>query len=265
MGSAGHQACQDWIISKLEQYGVEVSEQAFKAELYTGVTFDATNIIGKINPAESRRILLAAHWDSRMIAEKDPVIAMRDSAISGADDGASGVAVILEIARTIQNNPIDLGIDIVFFDAEDQGDNDGQSDTWCLGAQYWSRNLPAGNRAEYGILLDMVGSKGATFRKEAVSVNYANAVVEKVWSLGQSMGYGHYFVNQRIAALTDDHLFVNRIAGLPMIDIINHTGKAFGDYHHTHADDMGIIDRNTLRAVGQVVIALLYKESVLAS
>jgi len=264
MGSGGHEACKEWIIQKLKQYGAVVTEQDFQAELYTGESFDATNIIGKINPSQSRRILLAAHWDTRMIAEKDPEVTMRDSAIAGADDGASGVAVLLEIARTIKNNPIDLGIDFVFFDAEDQGDNNGQSDTWCLGAQYWAKNLSARNRAEYGILLDMVGAKGATFRKEEVSVHYANAVVEKVWSLGQSMGYGHYFVNERIAGLTDDHLFVNQIAGLPMIDIINHTGTAFGEYHHTHADDIGIIDRNTLRAVGQVVIALLYKERVRA-
>ncbi len=262
LGSEGHDACRDWIISKLRQFGTDVTVQSFTADLYTGESFPATNIIASINPAQTRRIVLAAHWDTRHIAEKDPDTEKRKQAILGADDGASGVAVLLEIARTIQSNPLNLGVDLVFFDAEDQGDNNGASDTWCLGSQYWSRNLSQQNRAQYGILLDMVGSKGATFPKEGISVHYANNIVEKVWSLAQSMGYGHYFVNDQVGQLVDDHLFVNQIAGLPMIDIINHTGQSFGKYHHTHEDDMDIIDRNTLRAVGQVVIALLYKESV---
>ncbi|MBK8502094.1 MAG: M28 family peptidase [Saprospiraceae bacterium] len=262
LGGAGHEACKNWIISKLNQFGTEVSEQKFKADLYTGESFPATNIIAKINPGHAHRILLAAHWDSRHIAEKDPDDELKKRPILGADDGASGVGVLLEIARTIQNSPPDLGVDLVFFDAEDHGDNDGQSDTWCLGSQYWARNLHANNRPQYGILLDMVGSKGATFPKEGISVTYANGVVEKVWNLAKSMGYGHYFTDTRINQIVDDHLFVNQLAGLPMIDIINHTGRSFGAYHHTHDDDMDVIDRNTLRAVGQVITALLYKESV---
>jgi glutaminyl-peptide cyclotransferase len=261
-GSPGHAACKDWIVSKLRQFGADVEEQDFTADLYTGLSYTATNIIGRINPGQARRIVLAAHWDTRYIAERDTDTGRRQEPIAGADDGASGVAVLLEIARTIQANPVNLGIDLVFFDAEDQGDNNGASETWCLGAQHWARNLGTQNRAQYGILLDMVGARGATFPREGFSVNYANAVVEKVWSLAQSMGYGHYFVNERIGSLIDDHLFVNQIAGIPMIDIIHHTGQSFGRHWHTHDDDINIIDRNTLRAVGQVVTALLYKESV---
>jgi hypothetical protein len=264
LGSNGHAACKEWIVSKLNEFGAEVSEQNFTAELYTGESFPATNILAYINPSQERRIVLAAHWDTRHIAEKDPDSARKDKPILGADDGASGVAVLLELARTLQANPIDLGVDLVFFDAEDHGDNNGQSDTWCLGSQYWARNLSANRRPQYGILLDMVGSKGATFPKEAISINFANSTVEKVWSLASSMGYGHYFVNTKVAGLTDDHLFVNRLAGLPMIDIINHTGSGFGHYHHTQGDDMDVIDRSTLRVVGQVMTALLYQESVQA-
>ncbi|NND31384.1 MAG: M28 family peptidase, partial [Saprospiraceae bacterium] len=237
LGSEGHEACKDWIVSKLNEFGLNVEEQAFTANLYTGESFPATNILASINPAMAKRVVLAAHWDTRHIAEKEPDVQRRAEAIPGADDGASGVAVLLEIARTLQANPIDLGVDFVFFDAEDHGDNNGQSDTWCLGSQYWSRNLPAANRPQYGVLLDMVGSKGASFPKEAISVNYANTIVEKVWSLAQSMGYGHYFVNKKVPSITDDHLFVNQLAGLPMIDIINHTGNSFGSYHNTHGDD----------------------------
>lgn len=261
MGSEGHRACKEWIVSKLEQFGTQVTEQNFPATLYTNEVFPGTNIIAKINPSHPKRILLAAHWDTRFIAEKDQNAEQRNEPILGADDGASGVGVLLEIARTLQVNPIDIGVDIVFFDAEDQGDNGGQSDTWCLGSQYWAKNLSPQNRPQYGILLDMVGAKGAIFPKEAISVNFANGILEKVWSLGQSMGYGAYFSNNRVSQLIDDHLFVNQLAGIPMIDIINYN-NGFGSYHHTHNDDMDIIDRNTLRVVGQVVLALLYNESV---
>lgn len=262
LGSSGHTACKEWIVTKLNEFGAEVNEQNFTAELYTGDSFSATNILAYINPDHSRRILIAAHWDTRHIAEKDPDATKKEDPILGADDGASGVAVLLELARILQANPIDLGVDLIFFDAEDHGDNNGQTDTWCLGSQYWARNLSANGRPQYGILLDMVGSKGATFPKEAISINFANSIVEKVWSLASSMGYGHYFVSTKVAGLTDDHLFVNQLAKLPMIDIINHTGTSFGHYHHTQADDMKVIDRNTLRVVGQVMTALLYQESV---
>ena len=261
MGSEGHQACKDWLVNKLTSFGAQVSEQSFPAALPTNEVFQGTNIIARINPGHSQRILLAAHWDTRYKAEKDPDRDQRDTPILGADDGASGVAVLLEITRTLQTNPVDLGVDVVLFDAEDQGDNGGQSETWCLGSQYWARNLTPQDRPQYGILLDMVGAKGATFPKEAISINFANGVLEKVWSLAQSMGYGGYFSNNRVSQLIDDHLFVNQIAGIPMIDIINYN-NGFGSYHHTHDDNMDIMDRNTLRAVGQVVLALLYKESV---
>jgi hypothetical protein len=108
----------------------------------------------------------------------------------------------------------------------------------------------------------MVGSKGATFRKEGTSLHYARNIVDKVWGLAQSMGYGHYFLNETVPAITDDHRFVNEIAKIPMIDIINMNSRAqFGPYHHTHDDNMNIIDRNTLRVVGQVVLAVLYREN----
>ncbi len=260
MGSPGHEACLVWITARLNAYGLVVTQQEFTATLFDGSSHPATNIIGKINPSNPNRILLAAHWDSRQLAEKDPDPEKRDDPILGADDGASGVAVLLEIARTLQLNPIDLGLDFVFFDAEDAGaSGGGREDTWCLGAQYYSKNVPL-PKPRYGILLDMVGSKGATFPQEAWSLNYAPNVVQNIWSLAQSMGYGHYFVNTKVGGLVDDHLFVNQIAKIPMIDIINYTNNNFGSYHHTHEDNMDIIDRRTLGVVGQVVLAYLARE-----
>ncbi len=263
LGSEGHEACKNWIINKLKSYNVDVSEQNFKAPLHTGEVFDATNIVGKINPSIQKRILIAAHWDTRYIADQDEDSEMQNKPILGADDGGSGVAALIEIARVINSNPVDIGIDLVFFDAEDQGASGGaQNESWCLGAQHWARNLPSGNRPQYGVLLDMIAAKGATFSKEGASLYYARSVVEKVWKLAGSMGYGHYFINNTIGQLVDDHVFVNQIAGLPMIDIIHWSRGSFGAHWHTHDDDMDIIDKNVLGAVGQVVTALIYKESV---
>ena len=261
MGSEAHEQCKEWIVDKLKAYGLEVEEQDFTAELFNGEHHPATNIIGRIGSGTRRKIVLAAHYDTRQMAEKDANPEKRDEPILGADDGASGVAVLLELARTLQANPIELDIDFVFFDAEDAGANGGGRDeTWCLGSQYWSLNLGSSTKAQYGILLDMVGSKGATFPREGFSRQYAPDVVEKVWSLAQSMGYGHYFVNDQVPGLTDDHRFVNTIAGLPMIDIINYARGNFGSYHHTHNDNLDIIDRRTLGVVGQVVLATLFHE-----
>lgn len=262
MGSEGHEACARWIVQKLQNYGTEVTEQTFPVSLYTGEEHTGTNIMAKINPDHARRILLAAHWDTRHIADQDADPDKKDQPILGADDGASGVAVLLELARVIASHPIDLGVDLVFFDAEDHGHSGGSHDTYCLGSQYWSKNLPVKGRPQYGVLLDMVGSSAATFPKEGISMHYASGIVEKVWSLAQSMGYGHLFVNRQIGNLTDDHLFVNQLAGIPMIDVINYTTEGFGSYWHTHDDDMDVINKDTLRATGQVMLALLYNESV---
>lgn len=260
VGSPGHAACKNWIVDKLTGWGVQVTQQTFEAKLYTGDRPTGTNIIGKINPTHKKRVVLAAHWDTRHIGDQDPDPVKAKTPILGADDGGSGVAVLLEIARTIQAHPIDLGIDLVFFDAEDHGQSNGASETYCLGSQFWSTNFQ-GIKPEYGILLDMVGAKGASFRRDATSMQYAGHVANKVWNLATSMGYGNYFIKQDLGAFTDDHTFVNKIARIPMIDICNRSIRGFGTHWHTHNDNINIIDRSVLRVVGQVVLATLYKES----
>lgn len=264
--SEAHQQCKQWLLSTFKQFGADVIAQDFEAEAYTGEVLKATNIIARYNTKAKSRIVLAAHWDSRPFADSPINEERRDEAILGADDGGSGVAVLLEVARQLQASPISIGVDIVLFDAEDYGESGGENpDTYALGSQYWSRNLhfDDGQQTRYGILLDMVGAKGARFPREYFSMQFAPGLVDKVWKLAQNMGYGNYFVDEQGGAITDDHYYVNTIARIPMIDIINRapgTQTGFGEHWHTHEDDMDIIDVRTLRAVGQVMLAILYRE-----
>ena len=272
LGSEGHQQCKEWLVSKLKAFGAEVVEQDFEAEVYTGDKFSATNIIGQYNPAARKRVVLAAHWDTRHIADSPLSTERKNEPILGADDGGSGVGVLLEIARNLQSNPIDLGVDIVLFDAEDYGDSESEDEnsayTYAIGAQYWARNPHRSNyQAQYGILLDMVGTKDARFPKEGFSMRYAAPLVNRIWDLAARMGYGNYFANVNAGGITDDHRMVNEVGRIPMIDIINLPLKPnddpppFGSHWHTHNDDMHIINKRTLKAVGQVVTAVIYREA----
>lgn len=274
--STAHDSCRMFLVNTLQRFGAEVIEQKFQPTAYTGEVLNSTNIIGQFNPQATKRILLAAHYDSRHIADSPLSEERQNEPILGADDGASGVGVLLEIARLLHENPIPMGVDIIFFDAEDYGESRDAEDeedqavtqkTWALGAQHWARNLHApGNRPQYGILLDMVGSKNARFPKEGYSMAYAKPIVDKVWNLAEKMGYGNYFdQTQYRGGITDDHLFVNEIARIPMIDIINipldDNDLSFGKHWHTHYDNMDVINARTLGAVGQVVTAVVYREA----
>lgn len=268
--TAAHVKCGDWMAAELKANGFEVTEQKFKATTYDGKALNARNIIGSYNPNATKRILLAAHWDSRPFADKDTV--NQNKPIDAANDGASGVGVLLELARTINNAATkpNVGIDIIFFDAEDWGaphTYTGKTDDYggyCLGSSYWSKNLHKPNySAFYGVLLDMVGAKGATFMQEDGSMQIAPSVVNNIWGLAGQLGYSQYFVPEKGAGLTDDHVPVYMNAKIPMIDIIDlrKTENTFFEYHHTHGDNMKTIDKTTLKAVGQTLVQMLYQES----
>ncbi len=266
-----HQATGDWIINTLKAYGADVKVQSFQMRAYDGTMLNLRNIIASYNPGAANRVLLAAHWDTRPYADKDATDPKKP--IDGANDGGSGVGVLLEIARSInqaQQKP-NVGVDLIFFDGEDYGqpDNSGmpyKDDTWCLGSQYWSKNLHEPNyKAQFGILLDMVGASNAKFAREGTSMEYARDVVDKVWKAGNKLGYSDYFKYINSPGIIDDHHYVNTVAGIRMIDIIEYNlnsadGDYFGPYHHRHSDSMSIIDKNTLKAVGQTVLHVVYNE-----
>lgn len=264
-GSEGHVACKDFFVSEFQKYGATVIAQEFQANIYTGESHPAWNIIAQFNPKKKERIILSAHWDSRFIGEEDNDKSLKDKPIPGADDGGSGCGVLLEIGKIISENPIDLGVDIILWDAEDQGKRGQGNDlTWCLGSQYWSKNIHSNNyKPKFGINLDMIGGKNPSFGKDISSKQYAGQVLDKVWGLAQNMGYSDMFRNVDTGGLMDDHVIVNQVAGIPMIDIINQpdTPKRFIEEWHTHDDDLSAIDKRSLRVVGQVVTAVIYKVS----
>jgi len=265
-----HTATKNWLVSQLKEHGATVIEQDFKATAYTGTVFNSTNIIGQYNPDAKKRIVLAAHWDSRFIADNDADVANHTVQVDGADDGASGVGVLLEVARNLSTLPADMGVDIVFFDAEDNGISGGtkpeDSYTWALGSQYWAKNLHAsGYKPKYGILLDMVGAKSPRFKKEGYSMANAPNIVNKVWKLAAEMGHGNYFTDEKGGAITDDHRMVMEFAKFPMIDIINmpnDTDPVFVNHWHTTNDNMDNINKRTLGAVGQIVLAVVFNEAM---
>ena len=265
-----HVACGNYLEQKLRDFGADVTIQQANLKAFDGTTLKAKNIIGSYNPQAETRILLFAHWDTRPWADHDANPENQKKPVTGANDGASGVGVLLELARVVGQEKPAVGIDIIFFDAEDYGapnelSSQENADSWCLGSQYWAENkhIP-GYRARYGILLDMVGAPQATFYRKQISDYYAKYVVDKVWEKAASLGYGRYFINQPGGSITDDHLYINQKAGIPSIDIIQYnpnTASGFGKYWHTVNDTMENIDKNTLTAVGNTLTHVIYNET----
>ncbi len=307
MNSQAHDDCSTWIMEKFKSYGMSVTPQQTLLKGYDGTMLRATNIIASYRPELTDRILICAHWDSRPWADNDPDEANHRKPVLAANDGASGVAVMLELARLLREYggagarghedtsaadtsratsasdsilapphlrtpapPLTLGVDFICFDAEDWGtpqwdDTPSDGDTWALGAQYWAANPHVdGYTARYGILLDMVGGQGAQFYQEQQSLHYARSIVDKVWRASQVVGFGSFFPSREGVGITDDHLPVNRVAKIPCIDIIPYypdcPQSSFGPTWHTVNDDMAHIDRNTLQAVGQTLIQVLWSE-----
>ena len=264
--SEAHVACGNYLASELKRFGAQVYEQEATLTAYNGTQLKAKNIIGSFNPENSKRVLLFAHWDSRPYADHDKDPANHKKPIDGADDGASGVGVLLEMARQFSIKSPAIGIDIIFFDAEDYGTpefvKEYKENTWCLGAQFWAKNPHVkGYKADFGILLDMVGAKNASFFKEATSMRYAPQIVEEVWSTARDLGYGKFFINAEGGAITDDHQYVILGRNIPCIDIIYtdpESDNGFGPHWHTQNDTMDNIDRETLKAVGQTVLQVVY-------
>ncbi len=286
MNSDGHEKCAEWIIGKFRQYGCEVTTQKADLTGYDGTLLKSTNIIARWNPKATTRIMLCAHWDSRPWADNDPDSTNWHKPILAANDAASGVAVMLELARLLSRHnaaaanggdrqtqtlmaSLSLGIDFVCFDAEDWGtpqwsDRADDGNSWALGAQYWAQNKPQDYAPRYAVLVDMVGGQGARFYQEGMSKQYAPDIVKKVWRAARQAGYDSFFPKTDGGMITDDHIPVNQVANIPCIDIIPYypdcEQSSFGPTWHTVADDMQHIDPATLQAVGQTLVQVIYTE-----
>lgn len=263
-GSAAHARCADWIAASLTRYGADtVIRQRPEVTGPDGRPAKIDNIMGRFNAAAPARILIAAHYDTRPVADNDPDPANHSKPIDGANDGASGVGVIMELARQIGLKNPAVGVDFLLVDLEDSG-NEGENESWAIGTQYWAAHTPytADNRPRFAIVLDMVGGSGAVFTREAMSMQIAPSVVAKVWAAAQSLGHGNRFVNRDGGGVVDDHIFISR-AGIPAIDIIECSNPATGSFPpawHTMADNISVIDRDVLGAVGQTVATVIYNE-----
>lgn len=270
MNSKGHEACAAWLIAKMKGIADTVHVQKFEKTMFDGVTIHGTNIIASFNPEAKTRVLLCSHWDSRPWADQD--IEERDKPILAANDGASGVGMLIAAANAIKSQPTEIGVDIFLIDAEDYGYTStlvglvkvvgDPENSFCQGSQYWAASPHiAGYKADFGILLDMAGAREAVFTREGNSSFNAGWVQDKVWANAQMLGFSN-FSNQQTPPITDDHHYINTIAHIPTVDIIqydNNTSSGFGKYWHTHADNMNIIDRNTLNAVGSTVLYTVYQ------
>jgi len=257
-------------MQQMERFGAVVECQHGTIQNYNGEQQQVINIIAHYgDPTQKGRLLLGAHYDSRPWCDEEEDYSQRFVAVPGANDGASGVGVLMEVGRQLgilqQDTTVKIRpIDIIFFDCEDMGTPSfytgvERQDTWCLGSQLWANTLTNSNSYQYGVILDMVGAPDAVFPKEYHSLQYAKDYVEKTWRIAGQLGHGRYFSHETVYPITDDHYYINTIAHIPTLDIIHYTangGTGFAPWWHTQNDNMTHISKETLQAVGEVVMSL---------
>ena len=266
-GTKAQQQCAAYLEKMLKRYCDTVYVQKANVKVYDGTEKPMINLIGSFNPKAKKRILLLSHWDTRPWSDRD--VNEPKKQFDGADDGGSGVGILIACAEQFQKQKPNVGIDILLCDVEDYGPPEfetkwDETDQYALGTQYWANHPHTKNyRAFYGILLDMTGAVNARFPKEAFSMKYAPSVINEFWNHAQSLGFGNYFVNENANAITDDHYYVNTLNGTPTIDIINlstETKTGFAPHWHAQSDNMDLIDRATMKAVGQTLLQMIYYE-----
>lgn len=257
-GSQGHAACLEFLAGEMRKYADDVKLQEFTHNGYQGERIQLTNIIASFDPQSTHRILLCAHWDTRPRAENDENKSRRNEPIIGANDGASGVAVLLELASLLQRHRAQVGVDLVLFDGEDYG-MEGDLARYLLGSRYFSVSKPADYAPRFGILLDMVGGKFLDIPKEQHSVQYAPDIVEMVWNKARELGYPQ-FTNEAGELMTDDHLPLNE-AGIRTIDLIDFNyPDPTNRFWHSHKDIPENCSAESLEAVGTVLTHVVYTQ-----
>jgi len=250
----GHVKAGDWIIAQLKSRADSVEIQAFTHVAVGGETLRLRNIIGKFRPDQPDRILLLAHWDSRPRSEHSANIGDQMRPLPGANDGASGVAVLLGVADALKRQPPNLGVDLLFVDGEDYGDFTADKDV-LLGSRYYATHLPAGPRPLFAVLFDMVGDADLNVFQESNSVANAPEVVERVWNRADELGFGKAFRPSVVYGLTDDHIPLQK-AGIRAIDVIDFEYGPNNSYWHTVDDTIDKVSARSLGIVGEVAVSL---------
>lgn len=253
-GSPGWQKTGDWIVGRLRATADVVTEQKWTHTLATRQPLPMRNILARFKPDAAQRVLYVTHWDTRPTADSDPNPANHDKPIPGANDGASGVALLLAVADALKKVPPAVGVDLLFVDGEDYGTFGPPDVDVLIGSTYFAAHLPSlGYKPEFGVLWDMIGDADLNIPQEMYSVQRQPSVVQRVWSTAKDLGYANYFLaNVRSYPITDDHTPLLQ-AGLPVIDVID----IDYDAHHTMGDTIDRISRHSLQVVGDVAMALL--------
>lgn len=257
-GSPGQIICRDWLIGQSDMYADTVIVQAFEAYRPDNKqTVDAFNIIARFAPENKKRIMLSTHWDTRPISDMD--MFKRNIPVPGANDGASGTAVLVEILKQLSSKTPSIGVDIVFWDAEDMGIA-GSGKYFCQGSQYYA-NDPVLPKPEKGILIDMIGDADLHLPVEVNSFRYAPDLVNEVWDIANKLGYGHIFVKEMGYEVYDDHVPLNVTAGIPTINIIDFNYRYNGrNIWHTPKDLPAHCSPQSLQYVGDVLLDWLYSQ-----
>lgn len=266
-GTDAHRLAGDYLAATLRRLGADtVIEQRVTATAWNGDRLPLRNILARFNPESTgHRILLVAHWDSRPWADEETDPALAGRPIEGANDGASGVGVLLEIARLLGERGADDPVDILLTDGEDYGAPEGKGGdetSWCLGTQEWVKAMPYdfSTLPRYAVLLDMVGGRDARFHREVLSEYLAPDVVDRLWARAARLGLADRFPSESGGTVIDDHLFLNR-AGIPAVDIIESRNEATGSFNptwHTHDDTADRLDPESMRAAGLLVESIVY-------
>ncbi len=253
-GTAGWRNCRDYLIRTLQTYADQTLQHSFALEFgRPRRTVEAINIIARFQPQKEQRLLLCAHWDTRPWADMDPLPQNRQTPILGANDGASGVAVLLELARLLHAHKPALGVDLVLFDGEDSGESHSP-ESYARGSAAFARDWGSRLHPRFAILLDMIGDKDLQIFYEAHSLQYAPQIVHKVWQQARLLGVNE-FIAQEGYAVYDDHVPL-LAAGIPCIDIIDFDYP----YWHTLQDIPANCSKQSLEKVGRVITAIVYGE-----